>query len=802
MTMLENYIKVAWRNLKKHRVYSLINISGLALGMACGLFIILYIFEETGYDKWWDDSDRIYRVYIDGNFLGQEINSPTTPSEMAHVLRTEFDEVESATRFRPIRQEIMFQHDDLKIYVADVAYADSNFFDVFSIPLIQGHPKEVLSHRGTCVISQRIAKAFFGNEDPIGQYLNYDDRWDYRVAGVMAPMPGNAHFSYDVLMTSNELRGNWIENGHCTYFKLTESGDPDQVINKINHYAYAELKDALVDQLNLTPEEFIQQGNSYEYGYQNIERIHLHSNLQFELKPNSNVEYLYILAVIGILVLIIAGINFTNLVTARSSSRSKEVGVRKVVGAHRPLIVRQFLTEAIIQSVIALVIALMLLELALPSLNRIIGSQGLELFGSGYGWVAVVFVFLALMVGVFSGSYPALYLSSFDPSQIIKGQFKSGKRGLLTRRVLVIIQFSISLSLIIGLSVMFRQLKYMQKKDLGFQPEQVIVVPIQTDFVTENFHDIKDGMLESVPGIESISRGSHIPGVMEMVQGIFKVGNSELTYPMWFMGVDDDFLETMEIELLLGEEPTLSTAKLGGVVINQKAVEFLGLEDPLGTEINYSNKYIDERMQVLGIIENFHTDGFDQEIKPMILYYDPMTWFTVIRIDPSQWDESIAGIEKYWNKIEPSHPFRYTLLRDDFAEMYAEEKRLSQLFLIFTIMSIWIACMGLFGLALYNSELRTKEIGIRRALGATTGQTWLLLTKEFGYLTGISILISWPISYFAMNLWLQSFVYHIEIPWWVFISSSVIALAIALITVSIQTLRTSFATPVQSLRYE
>lgn len=800
--MLENYIKVAWRNLKKHRAYSLINISGLALGMACGLFIILYILEETSYDKWWDDSDRIYRVYIDGNFLGQEINSPTTPSEMAHVLRTQFDQVEAATRFRPIRQEIMFQHDDLQVYVEDVAYADSHFFDVFSIPIVQGQKDKVLLEKGTCVISQRIAQAFFGNEDPIGQYLNYDDRWDYVVTGVMAPMPGNAHFSYDVLMASNEIRENWIENGHCTYFKLTEDGDPDDVINKINHFAYYKLKTALQDQLNLTPEEFIQQGNQYEYGYQNVEQIHLHSNLQFELQPNSKVEYLYILGVIGILVLIIAGINFTNLVTARAASRSKEVGVRKVVGAYKHLIVRQFLTEAIIQTTLALVIALMLLELALPSLNRIMGSSGLELFGAGYGWLAGLFVVLAFLVGIFSGSYPALYLSSFDPSKIIRGQFRSGKRGLLTRRVLVIVQFSISLSLIIGLSIMFKQLKYMQRKDLGFQPEQVIVVPIQTDHVTENFHEIKKGMMASIPGIESMSRGSHIPGVMEMVQGIFRVGESDFTYPIWFMGVDDDFLETMEIQLLEGTEPSYQSAKLGGVVLNRRAVEFLELQDPIGTKVSYSNRYVDEQMHVMGIIEDFHTDGFDQEIKPMILYYDPMTWFAVIRVNPQQWETTIKGIERYWNKVEPSHPFRYTLLKDDFAKMYSEEKRLSQLFLIFTIMSIWIACMGLFGLALYNSELRTKEIGIRRALGATTGQTWLLLTKEFGYLTGISILISWPISYFAMNVWLNSFVYHIEIPWQVFLTSSIVALAIALITVSIQTIRTSLTDPIQSLRYE
>ncbi|QTN39442.1 ABC transporter permease [Cryomorphaceae bacterium] len=802
MTMLENYIKVAWRNLKKHRVYSLINISGLALGMACGLFIILYIFEETSYDKFWDDSDRIYRVYIDGNFLGQEINSPTTPSGMAHSLRTEFSQVESATRFRPIRQEIMFQHRDMKIYIADVAYADSNFFDVFSIPLLMGDPKEVLASTGSCVISQRIAQAFFGEENPIGKILNYDNRWNYRVTGVMAPLPGKSHFSYDVYMTSNEIRGNWIENGHCTYFKTKEGANPDEVIAQINDYAYAQLSTILEEQLGLTPEEFLEQGNSYEYGYQNVERIHLHSNLQAELKPNSKVEYLYILGVIGILVLMVAGINFTNLVTARSASRSKEVGVRKVVGAYQPLIVRQFLTEAIIQSVIALVIAMMLLELALPSLSRVMGISGMRLFGGGYGWVAVIFVFLALIVGIFSGSYPALYLSSFDPSQIIKGQFKSGKKGLLTRRILVIIQFSISLSLIIGLSVMLKQLKFMQQKDLGFQPEQVIVVPIQTDFVTENFHEIKDGMLATVPGIESISRGSHIPGVMEMVQGIFRVGTSDLTYPMWFMGVDDDFLNTMEIDLLEGVEPSFDVAKTGGVVINKKAVEFLGLKNPIGTSIGYSNDFVEQSMQVVGVIENFHTESFDQEIKPMILYYDPETWFSVIRIDPGQWEETISGIEDYWEKVEPSHPFRYTLLQDDFARLYEEEKNLSQLFLVFTILSIWIACMGLFGLALYNSELRTKEIGIRRALGATTGQTWLLLTKEFGYLTGISILISWPISYFAMNFWLESFVYHIEVPLQVFLSSSMIALCIALVTVSVQTIRTSMADPIQALRYE
>lgn len=803
MTMLQNYITVAWRNLKRHRVYSFINIAGLSLGMACGLFIILYIYDESSYDKWWEDSEQLYRTYIDGDFLGQEINSPSSPSALAATLRNDFEGIESATRFHPIRQEIMFQHGDLRVYVADVAFADSAFFDVFSIPLLRGDRDEVLRKPGSVVISQRIAQIFFGDEDPLGQTLNYDNRRDYRVTGVMGPLPGKSHFSYDIYMSDNHVNNKWIENGFCTYWKLKPGYDPGKISDRINKKAFAALEASLNDMLSISPQEFAAQGNSYNYGYQLVKKIHLHSNLQYELRPNSSIQYLYILGVIGFLVLFIASINFINLVTARSASRSKEVGIRKVVGAYRPLIVRQFLTEAIIQSFIALVIALMIVELTLPSLNRLLGTKDLALFGNEAGWFSLSFILLALIVGVFSGSYPAFYLSSFQPSQIIKGQFRSGKKGLKTRYALVIAQFSISLSLIIGLSIMFRQLEFMQKKDLGFQPEQVVVVPIQTDYVTEHFHEIKKKMLRDIPGIISMSRGSSIPGVMESQQGIYRLNNSELTYPLWYMGIDDDFLQTLEIDLIQGEEINAQNAKMGVVLLNERAVEFMNLADPIGAMVSFPGDLRKENsFMVKGVVENFHTDGFDSEIKPMILYYDPMTWFAVIRVNPGLWHETLSQIEKHWESVEPSHPFRYSQLDLDFAKVYLEEQRLGKLFLYFTFLSICIACMGLFGLALYNSEMRTKEIGIRKVLGASSLQTWLLLTKEFGYLTIISIMISWPLTYFAMNKWLGTFVYRVEIPLWIFFTASGFALLIALITVSAQTLRTSISNPVFALRYE
>ena len=349
---------------------------------------------------------------------------------------------------------------------------------------------------------------------------------------------------------------------------------------------------------------------------------------------------------------------------------------------------------------------------------------------------------------------------------------------------------------------MLLQLQYMQKKDLGFQPEQVVVVPIQTDYVTENFHEIKEEMLRTIPGIVRISRGSSIPGVMESQQGIYKLNGSEITYPLWYMGIDDDFLSTMEIELISGSDVNYDNAREGAVLLNKRAVEFLELKNPIGAVLNFPGDVRKENNFVVkGVIDNFHTDGFDSEIKPMILYYDPMTWFAVIRVEPSEFETTIQQIENTWSQVEPSHPFRFTHLDKDFAKVYIEEQRLSKLFMYFTILSICIACMSLFGLALYNSEMRTKEIGIRKVLGASSWQTWLLLTKEFGYLTLLSIIISWPLTYYAMNKWLDTFVYRVEIPWWIFLTASTVALFIALITVSAQILRASISNPVHSLRY-
>jgi len=508
--MLKNYFKVALRNLNRNRSYALINILGLSLGITVTILVFMFVKDETSYEKHWDGYDRIYRTGIKANMMGQKMDAPVSPSPMAQALRTEFTDVETATRINPVRQEIMMRHEENKVYIQKGVYTDSCFFKVFNYEFVHGDPKTALNEQNAIVLTEESARKLFGDENAMGGIVNYDNRRDYIVKGIVKEPKGHAHFQFDMFMAQNDVQNIWISNNFYTYFKLKENADlasfeqemKDNFIKKIEPNVEAFLK--------IPIEEFFNQGNTFEYQLQPLQSIHLHSHKDWEIQQNGNIIYVYVFIGIAILVILIAGINFMNLSTARSGKRAKEVGVRKVSGASKPMLVTQFLTESVIQSFIALFLALILVELFLPGFNNVMQTD-LRLFNGHLGQTIAFSLLVTIIYGLFAGSYPAFFLSGFKPVSVLKGDLTKTKSGSMFRKGLVVTQFTASTILIIGMIIIFMQISFLHNKNLGFQGDQVLIVPIQTDKMTENFRSYKDIFLKN-SNVLSVSRASYFPG--------------------------------------------------------------------------------------------------------------------------------------------------------------------------------------------------------------------------------------------------------------------------------------------------
>jgi len=802
--MIKNYIKIAFRSLKKNKTYALINILGLSLGLMVALIVYLFVKNETSYEKHIDGSERIYRIGLSASIFGQEINNPNACGPMAETLRSEFTNVENATRINDI-SDVLLIHEETRLYFEDGAQVDSAFFKVFNYDFIYGNPLKATKEDNAIVLSEFAAKNLFGDENPMGKIVRFDDRIDYIVRGVVKKPKGNSHFYFDYFLGLNATTDrSWTNNNFYTYVKLKEGVDKDDFFKGMTTNFYKKVAAEVERFIKMTMDEFLAiEGNAFQYFIQPLEDIHLHSNYVGEIRQNGNIQYIYVFIVIALLVILIAGINFMNLSTARAGKRAKEVGMRKVFGATKKMLISQFLIESIIQSFIALLIAFILVELFLPGFNNIMQTE-LSIFNSHFVQTILFAFLITLVYGIFAGSYPAFFLSKFQPIAVLKGDLTKTKGGALLRKSLVVTQFSAATVLIIGMIIIFMQISFMQNKDLGFKGEQVLLVPIQTLRVAQNFETHKREFLKN-PNILNISVSNDTPGNASN-NGTQQIEGREDFLYMHSMRVDPDYIKTLNIELIDGSPFVKKTAtdSTTYIIINETTVKSYNIEKAIGSRMTI-DLGAKEYGTIVGIIKDFHFEGFNQEIRPMMLEYNPSNnnLFTVsMKIAPENMNTTINAIEARWNEIEPSHPFTYEFLDEDFADLYAQQKNFGAIFLFMTILAIIISAMGLYGLASYTAQQRTKEIGVRKVMGASSTQLIKMLTKDFIKLVLVANIFAWPISFLLVKNWLSNFSYQIDLPFLPFFFATFLAVVIALLTVSYQAFNAANADPIRALKYE
>ena len=812
--MLKNYFKIALRNLKKNKGYSLINIFGLAVGITCCVIILLYVQNELGYDKFYKNADSIYRVYIKSSINSQENCNCKTAAPLGTTLVRDFPEVVTSTRIGFFGNHVLVYKD--KIYRERHLYtADSNFFDVFSLPVIIGNPKNVLSQPNSIVMTQSTAQKYFGNENPVGKILNVDSQGLYIVTGLMKDFPKNSSFRCDILLSMStypiSADDNWLDMKYTTYIILKEGTDPVILQKKLKNIVNDYVGPQAEATLGIPFHEFLNKGNTWDFYMQPLTSIYLHSQRDFGIDPNtewvdqstSNIDYVYIFSAVAIFILLLAIINFINLTTARSETRSKEVGIKKTLGSNKTRLIEQFLTESIVVALLSVLISIALVEIILPFFNQLAGKDfKFDLFSSVYTIPGLIL--FAFIIGILSGSYPAFYLSSFRPVHLFKSNFEKRIKKRTLRSGLVVLQFTISIALIIGTIIIRDQLSYIQNKNLGFNKEHLYT--IKNFGISENkLHVIEQELLKN-PEIISLTNSSvmffsGIPGDGYLYNDR-QVSN---TISSQYLDVDYNFLKTFKIPLLRGrffaeEFPSDTTA----VVINEAMYKVCGTEDLVGKELiqvgNQSKTY-----KIVGVIKNFNYQSLHEQIKPLVLFLSPVKQaasILTVRISSANIKNTIAFINNTWENITGGEEIYSSFVDQDLAHLYESEERAGKVAIVFSGLAIFIACLGLFGLASFVTEQREKEIGIRKVMGASVFELITMLSKEFTKWVLIANIIAWPLAYYIMNNWLNNFVYRINITLWVFILSGITALLIALLTVSSHAIKAAMTNPVESLRYE
>ncbi len=807
--MLKNYIQIALRNLKKYKAFSFINIIGLAVGVACVIVIFLYVRDEMSYDKFNKDANQIYRVYFDARINSRDIESVSTSAPLGPTFKRVFPEVVQYTRIRNFGVPVMRYKE--KVFSEDkVFWADSTFFNVFTVKFIQGDPKTALSKPNELVITGKTARKYFGNANPIGKILNADHRRDYVVTAVVKAFPHNSHFHFDMLAsmsTYNDSKSQfWLSNNYTTYLVLQKGTNPQTFENKFNKYIIRFIGPQVKLAAGITFDQFKAGGNRYTYKLQPLTSIHLYSHLDNEIEPNGDINYIYIFSAIAIAILLIASINFMNLSTARSERRAKEVGIRKTLGSNKSLLVRQFIAESVLMSAIAVFIALGIVELFLPLFNDISGKQmTLHLLDNFYAIPALIGI--AVVVGILAGSYPAFYLSSIRPVSILSKDSRKGSRKSILRSSLVIFQFAVSILLFIGTFIIYNQLDYIQNKNLGFNKDRVVIID-KTDDIGNSIESFKKQLLSN-PKILDVSNSTSIPG-SHFNNSAYKLGGTsgKTTQMLWNFYADYGFQKTYEIYMKEGrffskEHPSDTTA----VVINEATANVFGLKNPIGKQlVLYGRSQKDaQNFKIIGVVKNFNFESLHQQIKPLVIHLLPKGGFgkyVSVRIAAGNYQKTIASMNDVWKNFAGNEAFKYNFFDQDWAHLYNAEQRTGKIASVFSILAIFIACLGLLGLAAFITEQRTKEIGIRKTLGASVPEIVFLLSKEFTKWVLIANIIAWPLAYYVMSNWLQNFAYRITIGPLIFVLSGLIALAIALLTVSSHAIRAARANPIKSLRYE
>jgi putative ABC transport system permease protein len=797
--MLRNYLKIALRNIRKHKGYSYINISGLALGMACCLLIVLFVRDELSYDRYHENADQIYRVIKETESKGKRSLSISTPPPLSRALVDDFPEVINSVRLiTPTQKEILVSYEDKKFYETRFFFADPSFFDIFTFPLFRGNPETALQEPYSLLITEEMSEKYFGDEDPLGKIITYNNKDDYKITGILKNIPHNSHFRFDFLASFTTLNhyfvlplDDWGSNALYTYILIQERYSPEKIEKR-----FAEFVRRHVGENHFLKDLYLQP----------LADIHLHSHLRGEIESNSDLAYIYIFSAIAILILIIGCFNFVNLSTARHMNRAKEVGMRKIMGADRLQIIKQYLGESILFSLTALPVALVLVEFFLPVFNSLVKKELTVGYISNFSFV-ITMVSVTFLVGVVSGIYPALFLSSFQPVRVLKAMFRTGPSRSALRSVLVLTQFSITILLITCTVVINNQLNFVKNTKLGFDKDHVIILPIKERSILRMYQPIKNELLRN-SNILKVAVSSDIPGKSGVNSNPFRPEGFDLDNKIFLhnMRVDYDFIEALEIEIKEGRafsEDYLTDAS-GAFILNEAAVQEIGWQSPIDKQLEWfpgGDRY--KKGTVIGVIKDFHFKSLHKKIEPLVLHIWPRSFDNiVIRTRPDDLKGTLVYIRNKWNEFTPNYPFVYSFLDEDFDKLYKSEERLGKIFIYFSLLSIFIACLGLVGLASFSTEQRTKEIGIRKVLGASVSNIVLLLSKEFTKWVLIANIIAWPITFYTMNRWLQNFAYRVNIGIWTLILTTLFAFMIALVSVSYQSIKVALANPVESLKYE
>jgi len=798
--MFLNYLKTAWRNIRKQKGYSVINLSGLAIGMACCLLILLYVQDELSYDRYHENADRIYRVVIDAEVGGSLSQLALCPFAAPPVFAEEIPEVESFVRMVGIGRRQIIEYEEQSFEEEGIFLADETFFDIFTHSFLDGNPENALEQPGAVVLTQDTARRLFGEEDAIGKTLTFAPVGDLHVTGIIQNIPRNSHFRFNYLISFNSLSQKqrtgleqWLSVQGWAYLMLVDGTDEQSVQDKIPE---------IVE--NHTGQQARKFGISMQFRIQKMTDIHLRSKLQGEIESTGDIVYVYVFSAIALFILLIACINFMNLSTARSANRAREVGLRKVFGAFRKNLIGQFLSESMLLSLAALVLAVGLASVALPLFNNFAGKEMTTEFLFRPSIVAGM-LFLMLFSGLMAGSYPAFFLSGFQPISVLRGILSKGAKSSALRRVLVVFQFTLSVALIIGTGIVLRQIEFMKTKDLGFDKQDMLVVPVQTQETGRNHLGIKAELLQN-PNITQATFSSGIPGRTGEMRLMIPEGKTQSeTFSMFIFRCDYDYITTYGMRLISGRNfsTDFSTDANEAYIVNEVAARRFGWtpDEAIGKKLAFAEG---RPGLIIGVLSDFHYQPLSQEIEPMALMLEKQALaFVSMRLDPRNISGTIEFVREKWTKLEPGREFDYFFLDDDLATRYASEDRLSDILSLFALLAIAIACLGLFGLASYTAEQRTREIGIRKVLGASIKSVIFQLSKEFIKWVLVSNLIAWPLTYWVMrNYWLSSFPYRTDPTLLIFLTAGAASIVIAVLTVGFQVVRAATANPADSLRYE
>jgi putative ABC transport system permease protein len=795
--MIKNFITIALRNLRKDKFYSALNLLGLTIGITCSLLLLLYITDELSFDRYHQNANKVYRIVSHIQEPDKAFSWGVTPAPTAKSLKADYPSVESFVRFFP-NGRVAFQLGEKRFFEDDVYAADSNVFEVFTYKFIEGDPKTALDQPGSIVLTRSVAEKFFGKKSALGQSLRRNDTTAYKVTGVMEDVPKNSHFTFNALLSLSSFdrnQNNWGGFYVTSYLVLPEGYNRKTLESKFPQ-VYDKYLKPIFGRMNI----------KINFELQPIADIHLHSKMEGE--TGGDMGYVYTFSAIAFFMLLIASINYMNLATARSAKRAKEVGIRKVMGSERKALMGQFLTESILMTVIALVASLVLSAILLAFFNNVSGKEihFTELLRPQFMLAALGIV---VFTGVISGSYPAFYLSAIQPAAVLKGSFKATGGNALFRKALVVMQFAISLVMLICTWVVYDQLNYMRNKDLGYDKSQVLTINYQQDQPLDRYNALKNSLLSN-PKITRVasatSATSDIGGKL-----IFTIESNQGLKEMGFkpMAADHDYLKTMGMKLLQGRDFSynIPADTTYGVIINEAVVKRMGWKEPLGKQVRIGGEPQNGEKpgpmaKVIGVIKDFHQQSLYNPIEPLIILYRRSNPVLHIKIAAQDAPKTIAFIEQKWREIYPNKLFEYRFLDQDFESAYQADERRGRIFTAFSALTILIACLGLFGLATFTTEQRVKEIGVRKVLGASASSVVLLLTKDFTKLVLISFPFAIGIAYFAMRKWLESFPYKTGISVTIFVVACLLTLLICWFTVMYQSLKAALANPVKSLRSE